>query len=363
MTTKKRQTFIFFRQRLMDWNKYKNSRQMPWKGIKDPYKIWLSEIILQQTRVEQGRSYYEQFIKRYPTVTELAQANDDDVFKLWEGLGYYSRCRNLLATARMIMANHGGKFPANYEAILQLKGIGPYTAAAIGSFAFDLPRAVVDGNVYRVLARYFGIETPSDTTEGKKLFLVLAGECLDEKQPGLYNQAIMDFGATICTPSNPLCSNCHLNANCTALEKNMVASLPVKTKQLQKRNRWFHYFIIEQNQEVLVRKRTEKDIWQSLHEFYLVETDGQQYEDTKAIKLLLKKTLGTGLEVVGVSEQFNQKLTHQTIYARFIRVATAAGFLAPEDYFFHPQRKLDLLAFPKTITQYLQKESVQAVLF
>jgi A/G-specific adenine glycosylase len=363
MSIDKPEKITSFRKRLMHWHTNHNQRQMPWKGEKDPYKIWLSEIILQQTRVEQGRAYYERFVSSYPTVQHLAMAKDDAVFKLWEGLGYYSRCKNLLATARMINTEYDGVFPSVYSDILQLKGIGPYTAAAIASFAFNLPHAVVDGNVYRVLARFFGIETPSDSTEGKKLFSALAAECLDNKQPALYNQAIMDFGATVCTPANPLCSSCPLQKDCLAYEKNMVAILPIKTKQLIKKDRWFTYFIIEAAGNILVRKRIEKDIWQNLHEFLLEETNENKNYSTKTVKQLLKQHLTVDVELISMSEVFMQKLTHQTIYARFIRVAAKTAFIPPAHYFLQPEKALTDLAFPKTITQFLQQAAVQQAFF
>ncbi|HLA58283.1 MAG TPA: hypothetical protein VK622_05965, partial [Puia sp.] len=203
-----------FTDRLLEWNKHQNIRSMPWKGIKDPYKIWLSEIILQQTRVEQGWSYYEKFVKAFPTIDDLARAPEEKVFKLWEGLGYYSRCKNLIHTARYISSELNGIFPDNYEDILLLKGIGPYTAAAISSFAFNEPRAVVDGNVQRVLSRYFGIAIPIDSLQGKKLFQELAQTLLDKSFAGIYNQEIMDFGAVVCKPQNPLCTQCVHQQNC-----------------------------------------------------------------------------------------------------------------------------------------------------
>jgi len=197
-----------FAELLIKWNKKENKRVMPWKGEKDPYKIWLSEIILQQTRVEQGLEYYNRFVKVFPEINKLAKAPDKKIFKLWEGLGYYTRCRNLITTARFIVKEKKGVFPQTYEEIISLKGVGPYTAAAISSFAFNLPHAVVDGNVYRVLSRVFGIKKPVDSTEGKKYFNGLANELLSKEQPGIYNQAIMDFGAIICKPSSPLCTAC-----------------------------------------------------------------------------------------------------------------------------------------------------------
>ena len=220
---------------LMRWHKETNRREMPWKGEKDPYKIWLSEVILQQTRVEQGWGYYERFITKYPTIKQLAKAKDEDVFKLWEGLGYYTRCKNVLFTARFITKELKGKFPRTYEEILLLKGVGPYTAAAISSFAFDLPYAVVDGNVFRVLSRVFGIAIATDSTDGKKKFTQLAGTVLDRKEPGAYNQAIMDFGATVCKPFAALCSSCIQQKICIAHQEGKVDQLPFKEKVLQKK--------------------------------------------------------------------------------------------------------------------------------
>src|SRR5688572_13533166 len=212
---------------LIRWNKHQNVRQMPWKGEKDPYKIWLSEIILQQTRVDQGLKYYEKFVSHFPNIRQLAAAKDEKIYKLWEGLGYYSRCRNLIVTARFISKNLNGKFPDTFEDILALKGVGHYTASAIASFAYNFPHAVVDGNVFRVLSRIFGIKKPTDSTEGKKLFSQLAFELLDKKQPGIYNQALMDFGAVICKPY-PLCSICVFKDQCFAFKNDLVNQLPIK---------------------------------------------------------------------------------------------------------------------------------------
>src|SRR5262245_7782259 len=253
-----------FTKKLLTWNKSSNKRQMPWKGEKDPYKIWLSEIILQQTRVEQGLEYYKKFIAKFPTVHDLAKAPEQQVFKLWEGLGYYTRCKNLVATAKVISKEKGGKFPNTYEDIKSLKGIGPYTAAAIASFAFNLPYAVVDGNVFRVLARVFGISKATDSTKGKSFFNELATELLDTKQPGLYNQAIMDFGATVCKPALPLCTKCVMKNNCYAFLNDRVNELPVKEKKINIKKRWFYYLVMEYKNEIVVRQRTGKDIWQQL---------------------------------------------------------------------------------------------------
>lgn len=259
-----------FTSTLLHWHTHSNTREMPWKGEKDPYKIWLSEIILQQTRVEQGLAYYNKFTQAYPTVFDLAKAKDQTVFKLWEGLGYYNRCRNLLATAREIVKTFDGKFPNDYETLLTLKGVGPYTAAAIASFAFNAPHAVLDGNVYRVIARYQGIDVPTDTTAGKKIFETRAAALLDKKRAGLYNQAIMDFGATVCKPLAPTCNNCPLQKTCVAHATAQVNQLPIKEKQLIKKERRFYYFLLQVQDEIWVTERKHKDIWQGLFEFYLL---------------------------------------------------------------------------------------------
>jgi A/G-specific adenine glycosylase len=354
---------LFFKKNLLHWNTNTNKRQMPWKGVKDPYKIWLSEIILQQTRVEQGWVYYENFISTYPNILQLAAAKDDDVFKMWEGLGYYSRCKNLLATARLIADKYAGKFPDTYTEILGLKGVGPYTAAAISSFAYNLPYAVVDGNVYRVLARFFGIETPTDSTEGKKFFSKLANQCLAEKQAGLYNQAIMDFGATVCTPALPTCASCVLQKKCAAFLRQKQQLLPVKEKVLKKKTRYFNYFIIEHGGNILIHKRTGKDIWQNLHEFYLTESAESINWTDFSVLSLLKKQLGIDADVISRSSTFTQLLTHQTILTNFVLVRTKKDFILPNGFFLVPQKEMRQFAFPRVINQYLDTPFLQANLF
>ncbi len=339
---------------LLKWNRDQNTRQMPWKGEKDPYKIWLSEIILQQTRVEQGLNYYNNFIRIFPDIYKLAAAKDEKIFKLWEGLGYYTRCRNLIATARYIVKEQKGIFPDNYETIKTLKGIGPYTAAAISSFAFNLPHAVVDGNVFRVLARVFGISTPTDSPEGKKIFTTLAGELLDKKQPGIYNQAIMDFGAVVCKPLAPLCSNCVFNKTCFAFLNDQVASLPVKEKRTRIRKRWFYYFVLEYGNEIAIRQRQAKDIWQQLYEFPLLEM-----EQASGIKTILqqaqkKKWLIKKDEPVLVSPLFKQQLSHQLINGKFILVRVQQRPRVKNDWIWVTRKKIDKHAFPQFIRQYLR---------
>lgn len=353
-----------FTQLLMQWHLHKNKRQMPWKGEKDPYKIWLSEVILQQTRVEQGWNYYEKFVKAYPTIIQLANARDEDVFKLWEGLGYYNRCKNLLYTARFIVNELSGVFPDEYDTILSLKGVGPYTASAIASFAFNKPYAVVDGNVFRVLSRSFGIDAAIDSAEGIRVFTSLAGKLIDEKNAGLYNQAIMDFGATVCKPALPLCSTCDLQKECTAHKKRIVNHLPVKEKLLQRKNRWFTWFLFTHRNEIFITKRTAKDIWQNLFEFYLVETDERIEWQKEIIDEVLENQLSiTKADLMHISPVFSQQLTHQNIKAVFVKIELSIIPLSLKDYTPVGFDDISRFAFPGIINQYLQTTSMQSTLF
>lgn len=339
--------------KLLLWHKNDNARSMPWKEERDPYRVWLSEIILQQTRVAQGLEYYNKFIINYPNVEKLANADENSVFKHWEGLGYYSRCKNLIASAQFIAFELGGKFPSTYESILELKGVGPYTAAAIASFAYHLPHAVVDGNVLRVLARYFGIIKPIDSTEGKKYFNELAQSLIDRASPALYNQAIMDFGATVCKPKLPLCSTCILKKTCIAFKKKVVENLPVKGKKILKKNRFLYYIIASFENKFYVQKRTGKDIWQNLWEFILVEQPQKieleyflasaAFLDVIDKKSRLKKT----------SIFYKQQLTHQTIEGVFIHVELKSC-LKNKLYGAISKSEIKKLAFPRFITNYFE---------
>lgn len=349
-----------FTQLLLQWNSKQNKRQMPWKGEKDPYKIWLSEIILQQTRVEQGLKYYQNFIKVFPDINRLAKAGEKRIFKLWEGLGYYSRCKNLIETARYISKERKGKFPDSYEEIKTLKGVGPYTASAIASFAFNLPYAVVDGNVFRVLARVFGKSIPVDSTEGKKYFTALANELLEKKQPGIYNQAIMDFGAIICKPVSPLCTKCIFKKHCSAFLNNTIYKLPVKEKKIAIRKRWFYYLLLEYKNEILIHQRTAKDIWQLLYEFPLIEENKELSQQRVLLqsekKDFLKKN---NYELIAFSEMFKQKLSHQLISGRFIKIKLKQRPRLRDDWFWITEDKLSQYPFPKFINQYLQKKIIE----
>ena len=328
---------------------------MPWKGEKDPYRIWLSEIILQQTRVEQGLEYYKKFIRVYPTVMHLARANEQQLFKLWEGLGYYSRCKNLHATAKIIAGEYAGAFPTTYTEIMSLKGVGPYTAAAIASFAFNQPHAVVDGNVQRVISRYFGINTPIDSLQGKKLYAELADSLLDKENPGLFNQAIMDFGATICKPKNPLCAQCVQKKDCQAFQHKWVRLLPVKEKKIARRERWFTYYVMQYKNQVYVRKRPEKDIWANLFEFILKESShAQDQSDAIAARVIKSLTGAANFKVHSVSPFFKQQLTHQTIYGQFVTIILKSP-LKDTSYILIPDRELKNYPFPKLINSFLEK--------
>lgn len=347
---------ISFGPTLLRWNAEKNSRQMPWKGETDPYKIWISEIILQQTRVEQGLNYYKNFIKIFPDIHSLAKAPEEKIYKLWEGLGYYSRCKNLILTARYLSTEKKGNFPDNYDEILKLQGIGPYTAAAIGSFAFNLPYAVVDGNVVRVLSRIFGIYKSINTAEGKNFFSELALSLLDKTKPGLYNQAIMDFGAVICKPVGPLCSECPFKKYCIAFLSDKINDLPIKQQRIPIRKRWFYYVVLEDKNLVGIRQRLAKDIWQNLFEFFLIELGGKQ--TIKSLFMNLEKQFGLNkkeYEVLSISPIYSQQLSHQFISGQFLRIRLLKKLKPDIELTWIPSEKIKHFAFPRFINQFLQR--------
>jgi A/G-specific adenine glycosylase len=350
-----------FSETLLIWSA-SHLRPMPWKGIKNPYFIWLSEIILQQTRVEQGLPYYLKFKENYPTIKDLADAPEDEIMKCWEGLGYYSRARNLHAAAKYITYDCGGIFPNTYDNLLKIKGVGTYTASAIASFAFDLPHAVIDGNVYRVLARIFGIDTPIDMPEGQKEFRLLADELLDCSQPALYNQAIMDFGATQCTPKLPLCNTCNFNISCVAFLENKINILPVKSKKILKKNRFFNYFIFKNQEKTFIRKRIEKDIWQDLYEFPMIESEQlwsieNVLENNDFYKNIEKKHIKT-------SKPFKHVLTHQNLYAQFFEIEINDDFIVQnKDWIVVFEKDLKFFAFPRLIDLFISEKSVSLTLF
>ena len=337
---------------LLRWNQKGNNRPMPWKGEKDPYKIWLSEIILQQTRVEQGWAYYNRFVEAFPTVQQLAAAPEQQVFKLWEGLGYYTRCKNLIATAQYIAGELNGVFPKGFSDVLALKGVGPYTAAAIVSFAYNQPYAVLDSNVFRVLSRIYDIEIPIDSTEGKKHFAALAQSLLPEGKAGEYNQALMDFGATICKPQ-PECAHCFFNNRCAAFSLSKQAALPVKEKKLKKKERWFHYIVLQHEDSIALRQRTEKDIWQQLYDVVLIEGD-KKWDKTHLLQQLQKSydIHPYQYEVISAAANTTQKLTHQTIHFSFVHLQLLQPFHL-KGFLWVSKQELPQFPFPKTLQAFL----------
>lgn len=315
-----------------------NRRDLPWRQTCDPYAIWLSEIILQQTRIQQGQAYWERFMKRFPSVDLLAAASEDEVLRLWQGLGYYSRARNLHAAARQIVEQ--GRFPNTFEGIRKLKGVGDYTAAAIGSIAFDLPEAVVDGNVYRVLARHFGIETPINTTEGKKLFKQLAQSLLPVGKPSEFNQAMMDFGALQCTPKSPRCLLCPLSESCEALRNGNVDALPVKLRKVTVKTRHLIYIYIRCDGKTAIHRRGKGDIWQGLWEPLLIE-DREMPAFEGRLTLLQ-----TGVKHV---------LTHRILMADFYMLETSQHPSLPEDYIWIDEYRISDYGVPRLVELLLEK--------
>lgn len=334
----------------------RHRRDLPWRKTTDPYLIWVSETILQQTRVGQGLPYYERFILSYPDVVSLARAHEDEVLKLWEGLGYYSRARNLLAAAQQILQNFNGKFPSAYSDIRKLKGVGDYTAAAVASIAFNLPYAAVDGNVYRVLSRYYGLETPINTSAGKKLFAQLAEELLNRREPGMHNQALMEFGALQCVPKNPDCENCPLANHCAAFLTNQVDRLPVKNRTLQRSFRYFNFFLIEGAGQILIHKRQKDDIWKNLYQLPLEETAGETSAEEILQSQLLTPLLNKSvIKIQKISPLRTHELTHQRIFARFIHLQTdqlpenTAGFIKIN------KKDISKFAFPGLVKKYFEE--------
>lgn len=297
-----------------------NKRDLPWRETKNPYWVWLSEIMLQQTRIAQGLNYFLKFKQAFPTVHDLAKASETEVLKLWQGLGYYSRARNLHQTAQFISEKKNGVFPDNYKDLIQLKGVGDYTASAIASICFNKPEAVVDGNVYRVLARYFGIKTPINSAKGNKKFKILAQSLLDKDQPGIFNQAIMDFGSIQCKPVNPNCSSCPLSLSCVALEKNLIKELPVKEKKGNIRNRFFNYLVfVTKDGKTILELRREKGIWQGLYEFPLVELKTSSTDLLTSKEFLSRVPNNTKVTLFN-HQPIIHKLSHQHLYTHFWKI-------------------------------------------
>ncbi|MEC8603325.1 MAG: A/G-specific adenine glycosylase [Bacteroidota bacterium] len=338
---------MIFEEEITRWYKL-NKRDLPWRKTRDPYLIWLSEIILQQTRVNQGLSYYEKFSEKYPTVQDLANEKEEEVLKLWQGLGYYSRARNMHFTAKYIVENLNGKFPSSYDEILKLKGVGEYTAAAVASFSFNEKKAVLDGNVFRLLSRYFGIHLPIDSSAGKKEFKSLANDLILEKEPGTYNQAIMEYGALVCTPKVPSCKSCRLSINCEALSKNEVDILPLKSKKINKRDRFFNFLVITDGESAYLQQRLEKDIWIRLFQFPLLETE-QEISSIENNSLIDSKHY-----LVNVSDH-KHLLSHQTIYAKFWLFKSEISLPQNSKFKIVSISEIHNYAVPKLIENYLNE--------
>lgn len=329
-----------FTQRLLTWYD-EHKRSLPWRGETDPYKIWVSEIILQQTRVQQGWDYYLLFIETFPTVESLAKAQEEQVLRVWQGLGYYSRARNMHTAAQQIVELHQGIFPQQYDDIRKLKGIGDYTAAAIGSIAFGLPYPAVDGNVLRIISRIFGIFDDIATQKTRQKITDICTKIIDTQRPGDFNQACMEFGATWCTPKNPQCTECPFFNQCYALQHGQVNTLPIKSNKISKRERYFVYTIYIYSNNTLLEQRTGKDIWKNLYQFPLLETDQQQYE-----------------QIENYEYQLREVLTHQIVHAKFIVETQCQSLKATNNQIIVPISALNDYPMPKIMTEFLKSKDL-----
>jgi A/G-specific adenine glycosylase len=342
-----------FGRTLLRWYK-KHARELPWRETRDPYVIWLSEVILQQTRVEQGLPYFHRFTKAFPTVRDLARAKEEKVMKLWQGLGYYSRARNLHKAAKVVANEYQGRFPRTFDELRSLPGVGDYTAAAIASFAFDQAVAVVDGNVFRFLSRCFGIDTPIDSPRAKREFRELAESLMEGHPPHLFNQAIMEFGAISCKPVQPLCVSCPFRETCHAYQHDLIIRLPVKAKKQKVRDRYFHYLIISTPKGVYLRQRTTGDIWAKLYEFPLLETDHPTEPASLMRSAAWKSILGKQTtHIRHISREYKHLLSHQRIHARFYLLE---GAVKPdEDWILADKTKRKQLAVSRLVEVGLQE--------
>ena len=341
-----------FQQKIIEWY-LRHKRTLPWRDTTDAYVIWLSEIILQQTRVEQGLPYFNRFLEAYPTVKDFASATENEILKLWQGLGYYSRGRNMLFTAKQIIELHNGEFPVKYSELIKLKGIGEYTAAAISSFSSGEAQAVLDGNVFRVLSRYYGINTPINSTQGKKQFTELARSLIHEADPALYNQAIMEFGALQCKPKSPCCVVCPLQYSCYARNNGLIPLLPVKLKKIKIRTRYLNYFLIKDGDNVLVNQRTAEDIWQNLYDLPRLEMDlAVEVGNTDFINLV-KQKFGPDVTLQPLMEM-KHLLTHQIIYVQFFALDNyIINFNINAEAKWVSWADLDKLPQPKVLTKFI----------
>lgn len=350
----------YFSNTLLGWYK-DNKRDLPWRSTKDPYKIWLSEIILQQTRVIQGLPYFLRFEENYPTVKDLASAPEDQVLKDWEGLGYYSRARNMKKAAVKVMEEFSGEFPSSYDKLLCLPGIGEYTAAAVSSFSINQKKAVLDGNVYRFIARYMGIDVPINTPKSKKIFIDILDDLIDPLFPGEFNQAIMEFGALQCKPQNPVCASCPFSQECVAFKENLIDKLPVKIKAKKPVARYFNYFILTKEDSILIRRRGDEDIWAGLYEFPCLETSEEKTVEDSVWLQEIREHWGIDetIEIQESAKTYKNVLSHQIIHARFYFL----DFFTENNWditnlFYVSSKDFVTLAKPKVINLFLNDHSL-----
>lgn len=346
---------MIFSDTLIHWYR-NNKRDLPWRNTNDAYLIWLSEIILQQTRVEQGMPYYHRFSEQYPDIKSFAAASEDDILRLWQGLGYYSRGRNMLKTAKIITANFKGVFPTAHKDLIKLTGIGDYTAAAISSFSTNEAKAVVDGNVYRLLARYFGIDTPINSIKGKKQFQAVADELLNPNNAGEHNQAMIEFGALQCKPKSPNCTICPFISSCFAYQNQKINELPVKLKKLKIRERFFYFFIVEKEHQILIKRRGNQDIWAGLHDLPSIEFNERTNLEDLAAHHDFQNWFSKSPIVHSISDEIKHILTHQRIYARFVRINSYnQEAIQNNEWFWVNIDDLHQYGQPKLIFEFLKK--------
>ena len=335
-----------------------HKRDLPWRKTSSPYPIWLSEIILQQTRVVQGTSYYNRFIEKFPTLADLANASENEVLKLWQGLGYYSRARNLHLTAKIIVNEYNGEFPSEYDKIIKLKGIGPYTAAAISSIAFNLSYPVVDGNIYRVFSRYFGIATPIDSNKGKKEFLAIAEELMSQTKPGLHNQALMEFGALQCVPKSPKCEFCPVVTSCFAYNHNQIQNLPVKSKKVKQSNRYFYFYYFDSGKFTYLEKREENDIWKNLYQFPLKETN-KQLSEMEILKAGNPFDINGIANIKAISPIKKHILSHQLLFAQLVHIEIDSNENLSKQFLRVNKKDIFKFAVPRLLEQFIEQLKIE----
>jgi A/G-specific adenine glycosylase len=344
----------YFSDKVVEWYDW-NKRDLPWRHTRDPYRIWLSEVILQQTRVAQGMPYYLRFIENFPNVGALAAASEQDVLRLWQGLGYYTRARNLHKCAQDLVNNFNSQFPTNFDSLKKLRGIGEYTAAAIASFAFREKVAVVDGNVFRVLARVFGIDIEINSPAGRRAFTTLANELISNERPDMHNQAIMEFGALYCTPKNPDCPRCIFVHSCFAAQKGLQHLLPLKAKMKASRRRYFYYFVFKRGNSLLMGRRADRDIWEGLYDFYLIEKEKPEKLEALCQQFNESACSNINVQEPDISAEYKHVLSHQIIFSRFIVIEDSEGFgVSDRTLKFYSAKKIAALPKPVLISRFLE---------